>query len=106
MPEPNGHQDNTSRLDRIEIAIEHVINEHEKLVDEHSRLLTAQIVMVDSVAKVSGNIDRLAEKLVAADDRLGHRIDEIGVKLDSFINTVDRDHREYHERLNRLESKQ
>jgi hypothetical protein len=99
MPETNGHQDNLSRLDRIEIAIEHVIGEHEKLVDEHRRLLTAQVVMVDSIDKLTG-------KLAATDERLGLRIDEIGGKLDALINVVERDHREYHERLNRLENRQ
>jgi hypothetical protein len=99
MPETNGNQDNLSRLDRIEIAIEHVINEHEKLVDEQGRLLKAQVVMVDS-------LDKLAAKLVAVDERLGHRIDEIGGKLDALIDVVERDHREYHERLNRLENRQ
>jgi tetrahydromethanopterin S-methyltransferase subunit G len=88
MPETNGHQDNLSRLDRIEIAIEHVVNEHEKLVDEQSRLLKAQVVMVASI------------------DRLATRVDEIGGKLDALINVVDRDHREFHERLNRLENRQ
>ena len=99
MPEANGHQDNLSRLDRIEIAIEHVIGEHEKLIDEQGRLLKAQVVMVDS-------IDKLTAKVAAVDDRLGHRIDEIGGKLDALIDIVDRDHREYHERLNRLENRQ
>jgi hypothetical protein len=99
MPETNGHQDNLSRLDRIETAIEHVINEHEKLIDEQGRLLKAQVVMVDSVAK-------LAEHIEAVDKRLGIRIDEIGGKLDALIDIVDRDHREFHERLNRLENRQ
>ncbi|HEX4135977.1 MAG TPA: hypothetical protein VHY84_15285 [Bryobacteraceae bacterium] len=99
MPETNGNQDNLSRLDRIEIAIEHVINEHEKLVDEQGRLLKAQVVMVDS-------LDKLTAKLAAVDERLGHRINEIGGKLDALINVVDRDHREFHERLMRLESRQ
>jgi len=99
MAETNGHQDNLSRLDRIERAIEHVINEHEKLVDEQGRLLKAQVVMVDSVTK-------LADHIETVDKRLGIRIDEIGGKLDALINIVDRDHREYSERLNRLENRQ
>jgi hypothetical protein len=81
MPETNGHQDNLSRLDRIELAIEHVINEHEKLVDEQGRLLKAQINMVDSIDKLTVTVDKLSA-------------------------TVERDHREFHERLNRLENRQ
>jgi hypothetical protein len=87
MPETNGNQNNLSRLDRIEIVIEHVINEHEKLVDEQGRLLKAQVVMVASI------------------DRLANRVDEIGGKLDALINVVDRDHREFHARLTRLEQR-
>ena len=96
MPETNGHQDNESRLDRIERAIEHVINEDEKLVDEEGRLLKAQIEMV-------GSIDKLSEKLAEGDLRLGNRIDELGGKLDALINVVDRDHREFHAHLQRIE---
>ena len=96
MPETNGHQDNESRLDRIERAIEHVINEDEKLVDEEGRLLKAQIEMV-------GSIDKLSEKLAEVDLRLGNRIDELGGKLDALINVVDRDHREFHAHLQRIE---
>ena len=99
MAETKGHQDNLSRLDRIERAIEHVINEHEKLVDGQGRLLKAQVVMVDSVTK-------LADHIETVDKRLGIRIDEIGGKLDALINIVDRDHREYSDRLNRLENRQ
>jgi hypothetical protein len=99
MPEPNGNQGKLSRFDRIEVAIEHIINEHEKFVDEHLRLLTAQVIMVDSVAKLSSNMDTM-------DERLGRRVDQIGVSLDAFINASDRNHREYHERLQRLEEKQ
>jgi hypothetical protein len=95
MPETNGQQDNFSRLDRIEVAIEHVINEHEKLVDEHKRLLIAQVKMVDSI-----------DKLAASDERLGKYIAEIGGRIDALRDIVDRDHREYHERLTRLENRQ
>jgi len=106
MPEPNGHQDNLSRLDRIEIAIEHVINEREKLVDEQGRLLKAQVVMVDSIDKLTAADERLGRRIDEVDERLGRRIAEIGGKMDALINIVDRDHREYHERLNRLENRQ
>jgi hypothetical protein len=42
MAEANGHQDNFSRLDRIERAIEHVIGEREKFIDDHKLLLRAR----------------------------------------------------------------
>ena len=88
MPEANGHQDNLSRLDRIERAIEHVINEHEKFLDEHKMLLRAQVIMADAHANLSRTVE------------------EIGGKLNALINIVDHDHREFHDRLKRIEGTQ
>ena len=94
MAEANGHQDNLSRLDRIERAIEHVIDEHEMFRDEHKKLLQSQILLQSSLELLRGSLE--SQKV---------RIDEIGDKLNGLIDIVDRDHREYHERLNRLEQK-
>ncbi|HEX4275577.1 MAG TPA: hypothetical protein VHZ74_09500 [Bryobacteraceae bacterium] len=88
MAETNGHQDNPSRLDRIEIAIEHIIGEHEIFGAEHKMLLRSQALFQDSL-----------EKLTV-------RVDEIGGRLDGLINVVDYDHREFHARLTRLEGRQ
>ena len=92
MPEGNGHQDNLSRLDRIERVLEHFINEHEMFREEHKQLLAAQIVLQDQIRMVNST--------------LGQRVDHIGEKLDALIAIVDRDHREFHERINRLENRQ
>lgn len=88
MAETNGHQDNESRLDRIERAIEHVIGEHEMFRAEHKLLLRSQVLLQDSLEK------------------LKDRIDGIGGKLDVLVNVVDSDHREFHARLKRIEEKQ
>ena len=88
MAEPNGHQDNVSRLDRIEAALEHVIDEHEMFRDEHKRLLTAQVVLTDRM------------------DRLAITVDEIGGKLNGLIDLVQQQSREFHARMTRLEEKQ
>jgi hypothetical protein len=107
MPETNGHEDNLSRLDRIEAAIDQIFNEHEKLIDEHKRLLTAQVVMFDSASRMSANIDRMATNIGASIDRFVERsaaADEaLGRRLDAFIEASDRDRRDYNQRLNRLE---
>ena len=94
MAEANGHQDNLSRLDRIERAIEHIIDEHEMFRDEHKKLLQSQVLLQNSLELLRGSLE--SQKV---------RIDEIGDKLNGLIDIVDRDHREYHERLNRLEQK-
>ena len=88
MAEANGHQDNVSRLDRIEAALEHIIDEHEMFRDEHKRLLTAQVVLTDRM------------------DKLAITVDEIGGKLNGLIDVVQQQSREFHARLTRLEEKQ
>jgi hypothetical protein len=88
MAETNGQQDNLSRLDRIEIAIEHLINEHEKFHDDHKFLLRAQVVLTDK-------LDTLAIKAAETEG-----------KLNALISVVDQNSREFHDRLKRLEEKQ
>ncbi|MGD1072382.1 MAG: hypothetical protein ABSB15_19835 [Bryobacteraceae bacterium] len=88
MAEGNGHQDNVSRLDRIEAAMEHMVDEHEAFRAEHKMLLRSQVLL-------QGSLEDLKD-----------RVGEIGDKLDGLIGVVDHDHREFHERLQRLEEKQ
>jgi len=88
MPETNGNQNNESRLDRIEAAMEAMIGEHEMFRAEHKMLLRSQVLFQDSLEK------------------LKERMDETEGKLNALIDIVDRHSREYHERLNRLENKQ
>jgi chaperonin cofactor prefoldin len=51
-------------------------------------LLTSQVLLQDSLEK------------------LKDRLDTTGGRLDALINVVDSDHREFHDRLKRLEGKQ
>jgi tetrahydromethanopterin S-methyltransferase subunit G len=88
MPESNGHQDNESRLDRIEAAMERMSGEHEAFRAEHKMLLRSQVLLQDSLEK------------------LKERFDEIGDKLNGFIGVVEHDHRAFHARLKRIEGTQ
>jgi hypothetical protein len=94
MAEPNGHQNNESRLDRIERAMEPMIDEHEMFRAENKMLLGSQVVPQESLQMVEGSVDKLTV-----------RVDEIGGKPDALIVVVDRDHREFHRRLTRLEER-
>ena len=87
MPETNGHQNNESRLDRIEEAMGAMVGEHEMFRAEHKMVLRSQVLLQDSLEKQKG------------------RIDEIGGKLDALIDVVDHNSREFHDRRNRLESR-
>jgi hypothetical protein len=81
--EGNGHNDNESRLDRLEDAWNLVIQDHEEFRREHKMLLAAQVVMHDEQFKLEKSLDRLTGK-----------VDQIGDKLNgliAFSNTVHRE---------------
>lgn len=88
MAEGNGQQDNLSRLDRIERALEPVVDEHEAFRAERKMLLRTQVLL-------QGSLEKRTEKL-----------EETGGKLDALISIVDHNSREFHDRLKRPEEKQ
>ncbi len=67
--------------------MEAMVGEHEMFRAEHKMLLRSQVLLQDSLEKQK------------------ERIDEIGGKLDALIDVVDRNSREFHDRLNRLEGR-
>ena len=67
--EPNGHGD-ASRIDRIERAIEGLIDGHDRLLASQQLLLTAQVVMTDTVTNLGKRVDTLAKKADAHEDRI------------------------------------
>jgi hypothetical protein len=69
VEEPNGHGD-ASRIDRIERAIEGLIDGHERLLASQQQLLTAQVVMTDTVTDLAKRVDTLAKKVDAHEDRV------------------------------------
>ena len=60
--EPNGHGD-VSRIDRIERAIEGLIGGHERLLASQQQLLTAQVVMTDTVTELAKKVDAHEERI-------------------------------------------
>ena len=75
MPEEvNGHN-RPSRLDRIERAVEALIDGHERLLASHNQLLTAQVVMSDSINTLIKTVDKLAAKVESHEDRIQVLID-------------------------------
>ena len=67
--EPNGRGD-ASRIDRIERAIEGLIDGHERLLASQQQLLTAQVVMTDTMTALAGRVDTLAKKVDVHEDRI------------------------------------
>ena len=58
----NGH-DSRSRIDRIERAIEALIDGHDRLLASQKDLLRAQVVMYDNMASMTATVKALAERV-------------------------------------------
>ena len=71
----NGQNEGRSRLDRIEAALELMIQDHEQLRDEHKMLLKSQVLMQDTMEK--------------SFSRSRERMDEIEEKLNGVIGVVE-----------------
>lgn len=84
--EGNGHG-SPSRLDRIERAIEALIDGHERLVISQKQLLTAQVVMTDTVSTLAQRIDELVKKVDAHEDRIQVLIDS-QLRVDETLASI------------------
>jgi hypothetical protein len=69
---PTGSQ----RLDRIERALELLVDDHVQFREQHKHLLAAQVLL-------TGSLDRLTDRV----DKLGERLDKLTVHVDKL--TVD-----------------
>ena len=57
---PNGQTDGESRLDRLERLFEQFAERNE---EEHQRLLTSQVLMVDTMTRLEIRVIEIADKL-------------------------------------------
>jgi hypothetical protein len=85
VPSENG----SNRLDRIERALELLLDDHVLFREEHKHLLTAQVLLTDSLAKLveaqKATEQRLTERLADLAEA-GKHTDE---RLNALINVVD-----------------
>jgi hypothetical protein len=81
--EDNGHG-SPSRLDRIERAIEALIDGHERLLGSQKQLLTSQVLMTDTVTLLGKRVDELTKKVDAHEDRLQALIDS-QLRVDAML---------------------
>jgi uncharacterized FlaG/YvyC family protein len=108
MGEGNGQQDNLSRLDRIERAMELFVADHEEFRDEHKKLLRSQVLLPDALQKQQDALQKQQEALQKQQESLQRQSDNLehlSEKINFVVDGIDRDHREFHERLKRLEEK-
>jgi metal-responsive CopG/Arc/MetJ family transcriptional regulator len=66
--ETNG--DNKSRLDGIEEILRVLVNEHAQFHEEHGQLLKAQVLLYDSVQKLTDNLALVTAAQQHADERM------------------------------------
>ena len=78
MPNENG----TARLDRIERALELLIDDHVQFQQEHKQLLTAQIVLTDRV-------DRFIKESAERQKRIDEQMAELREAQTALIQIVD-----------------
>ena len=77
-------QNGSSRMDRIERALELLIADHELFREEHKALLTTQVMLTD-------NLNKLAEVQRKSDERwseLSRQLDERFAATDERINAL------------------
>jgi hypothetical protein len=84
--EGNGHG-SPPRLDRIERAMEALIDGHERLVASQKQLLTAQVVMTDTVSTLGRSVDELVKKVDAHEDRIQALIDS-QLRVDETLASI------------------
>jgi hypothetical protein len=77
--EANG--DKNTRIDRIEELLHVLVNEHVQFHEEHRQLLKAQVVLYDSVQKLTDNLAALAAAQQHTDERMAALI----VTVDDLI---------------------
>ncbi len=85
MPDHNG----TDRLDRIERAIELLIEDHTQFRDEHKSLLRSQVLLTDSLGSLAKRVDTIATHL----DSLTLKVEELADKLNGLIGYVEGQHK-------------
>jgi hypothetical protein len=85
MPDHNG----TDRLDRIERAIELLIEDHMQFRDEHKSLLRSQVLLTDNVGSLAKRVDTIATHL----DSLTLKVEELADKLNGLIGYVEGQHK-------------
>jgi len=80
----NGHG-SPSRLDRIERAIEALIDGHERLLTSQKQLLTSQVLLTDTVNELGKKIDQLTVRVDDLTKKIDSREDRIQILVDSQL---------------------
>ena len=86
--ESNGHN-SPSRIDRIERAIEALIDGHERLLVSHKDLLRAQVIMHDNMADMAASVKALSEKVASHEDSIQALVDS-QLRVDRVLERIQK----------------
>lgn len=89
MPEENGSRD--TRLDRIERALELMVDDHERFRHDLRQLLTAQVLQKDALEQQTRQIEQHTlqiEAMRAKDAALDERVDRLVSAIGDFIRRL------------------
>ena len=115
MSEGNGQQESgNERLDRIERALELILNDHIEFRAEHKLLLSAQVQMqggLEELRKSTSDLHKTTSDLRKTTSDLRNDISDLRKGLDDlrstvgvFATNVEAMRQDFDERLKRLES--
>jgi hypothetical protein len=91
-PQGNGYSDNEKRLQRIEQMMAFNFEEHDLMKSELKLLIKSQVLMAERQDIFDRKFEKVSDKLA-----------EVGDKLNGLIAIIEADHREFHDRIKRLE---
>jgi hypothetical protein len=86
-------QNGASRMDRIERALELLIDDHIQFREEHKALLTSQVLLTDKVDKLADELKAIAQqtakRIAELAQQTKERFAETDERLHALINVVD-----------------
>jgi chromosome segregation ATPase len=101
MSEGNGQQESgNERLNRIERALELILNDHIEFRDEHKLLLSAQVQMHGGLEDLRKGMDDLRKGM----DDLRKGMDDLRKTVGVLTTNVEAMRQNFDDRLKRLES--
>jgi len=83
----NGH--GNPRMDRLEKLMDLLITDHLSFTDEHKRLLTAQVVLTETVQQLAEKLKEHAERAEEAQKRTDEALKELAEAQSVLMHTMD-----------------
>jgi methyl-accepting chemotaxis protein len=107
MSEPNGAREpGNDRLDRIERALNLMLDDHIQFREEHKLLLSAQVLMQGGLEELRKNMDSLTrqvETTSAKVERMSDRVDVLTADVTALTANVEAMRQNFDQRLKRIE---